>query len=171
MTDSDENIQNASGDEKVTDMSGGMLACLDKFSRTFEASARRWELVVYPSLLAFIVLAAYGFFLIYTLTNDVGRLARSIETMVVSMDDVAKDLRSVSGNVAQISSTMLLVANDVNTESETMKDMLVKMGDMNKSMGVMTVPIYDMRNDMSRMNHSMHQVAGPMKMMGGIFPF
>ena len=41
-----------------------MAACLDNFSRTFEASARRWELVVYPSLLAFIVLAAYGFFLI-----------------------------------------------------------------------------------------------------------
>ena len=171
MADSEENIQNTGGTGDVTDISGGMVACLDKFSRTFEASARRWELVVYPTLLAFIVLAAYGFFLIYTLTNDVGRLARSIETMVVSMDDVAKDLHAVSGNVARISSTMVLVANDVGSESETMKDMLVKMDNMNKSMGVMTVPIYDMRNDMSRMNHSMHQVAGPMKMMGGMFPF
>ena len=52
-----------------------MAACMDKFARTFEASARRWELIVYPSMLAFIVLAAYGFFLIYTLTGDVGRLA------------------------------------------------------------------------------------------------
>jgi len=171
MTDFEENIQNTGGNGDVTDMSRGMVACMDKFARTFEASARRWELVVYPSLLAFIVLAAYGFFLVYTLTNDVGRLARSIETMVVSMDDVANDLHVVSTNVAQISSSMILVANDVGSESETMKDMLVKMGDMNKSMGVMTVPIYDMRNDMSRMNHSMHQVAGPMKMMGGIFPF
>ena len=38
-----------------------MAACMDKFANSFEASARRWELVVYPSLLAFIVLAAYGF--------------------------------------------------------------------------------------------------------------
>ena len=90
MTDFEDNIQNAGLDRNVSDMSGGMVACLDKFSRTFEASARRWELVVYPSLLAFIVLAAYGFFLIYTLANDVGRMARSIETMVVSMDDVAR---------------------------------------------------------------------------------
>ena len=171
MTDFEDNIQDAGLDRNVSDMSGGMVACLDKFSRTFEASARRWELVVYPSLLAFIVLAAYGFFLIYTLTNDVGRMARSIETMVVSMDDVAKDLHVVSTHVVQISSSMRVVANDVSSESETMKDMLVKMDDMNKSMGVMTVPFYDMRNDMSRMNHSMHQVAGPMKMMSGMFPF
>jgi len=170
MADFEENIQNSGGNGDVTDMSGGMVACMDKFARTFEASARRWELVVYPSLLAFIVLAAYGFFLVYTLTNDVGRLARSIETMVVSMDDVAQDLHVVSTNVAQISSSMILVANDVGSESETMKDMLVKMDDMNKSMGVMTVPIYDMRNDMSRMNRSMHKVAGQMKMMGGLFP-
>ena len=37
---------------------------LERFARSFEISARRWELVVYPSLFAFIVLAAYGFFLI-----------------------------------------------------------------------------------------------------------
>ena len=52
-----------------------------------------------------------------------------------------------------------------------MKDMLVNMSDMNKSMGVMTVPIYHMRNDMSRMNHNIHQAVGPMKMMNGVFPF
>ena len=167
MTDFDENTQNMDGGGDVYDMSRGM----DKFARSFEASARRWELVVYPSLLAFIVLAAYGFFLIYTLTTDVSRLAHSIETMVVSMDDVANDLHTVSGNVGQISSTMLLVANDVGDESETMKEMLVKMENMNKSMGTMTVPIYHMRNDMSHMNRNLHEVAAPLKTMGGMFPF
>jgi hypothetical protein len=33
-----------------------MATCLDKLARSFEASARRWELVVYPSLLAFITM-------------------------------------------------------------------------------------------------------------------
>ena len=117
MTDSEENNKELQRDDDGIDMSGGMVACMDKFARSFEASARRWELVVYPSLLAFIVLAAYGFFLIYTLTNDVGRLARSIETMVVSMDNIVTDLHAVSSNVGQISSTMTLVANDVGAES------------------------------------------------------
>ena len=171
MTDFKVNKQNMAGDVDGSDMSQGMVACMDKFATTFETSARRWELVVYPSLLAFIVLAAYGFFLIYTLTTDVGRLARSIETMVVSMDYVVTDLHAVSADVGQISATMRQVANDVGTESDTMKDMLVKMDSMSTSMGVMTVPMYHMRDDMSRMNHNMNQVAGPMKSMSGMFPF
>ena len=56
------------------------------------------------SLLAFIVLAAYGFFLIYTLTGDVSRLARSMESVVVSMDGVVTTMTTVSGNVAAMSS-------------------------------------------------------------------
>ena len=171
MTDSEVNNRNIDGGGDVNGRSGGMEAGMDKFARTFEASARRWELVVYPSLLAFIVLAAYGFFLIYTLTTDVGRLARSIETMVVSMDDVAHDLRSVSENVGQISSTMVLVANDVGAGTDAMREMLVRIENVNKSMGTMTVPIYHMRDDMSRMNRNLHEVAGPMKSMGGMFPF
>lgn len=171
MTDSEVNNKNIGGGGDVNGRSGGMEAGMDKFARSFEASARRWELVVYPSLLAFIVLAAYGFFLIYTLTTDVGRLARSIETMVVSMDDVAHDLRAVSGDVRRMSSTMLVVSNDVSSGTEAMKEMLVRIDNVNKSMGTMTVPIYHMRDDMSRMNRNMHEVAGPMKTMGGMFPF
>jgi uncharacterized protein YoxC len=144
-----------------------MAACMDKFANSFEASARRWELVVYPSLLAFIVLAAYGFFLIYTLTNDVGRLAHSMETVVAAMNEVATDMNTVSHNVAVISDNLGAIAVDVNDGSGNMKNMVVHMGNINKSMGVMTVPIYHMRNDMSNMNHTMHETARPMRM----FPF
>ena len=35
---------------------------MDRFVKVFEASARRWELVIYPTMLAFVILAAYGFF-------------------------------------------------------------------------------------------------------------
>ena len=41
-----------------------------RLSEVFESSARRWELIVYPSLFAFIILAAYGFYLIYNLARD-----------------------------------------------------------------------------------------------------
>lgn len=144
-----------------------MAACMDKFANTFETSARRWELVVYPSLLAFIVLAAYGFFLIYTLTNDVGRLARSMETVVATMTEVATDMNTVSRNVTAISDNLGMIAVDVNDESQTMKHMVVHMGNINNSMGVMTVPIYHMRNEVTHMNYSMRDAARPMRM----FPF
>ena len=144
-----------------------MAACMDKFANTFEASARRWELVVYPSLLAFIVLAAYGFFLIYTLTNDVSRLANSMETVVTAMSEVATDMNTVSRHVTRISDNLGNIAVDVNDESVTMKHMVNHMGNINKTMGVMTVPIYHMRNDMSNMTYTMHDTARPMRM----FPF
>jgi uncharacterized phage infection (PIP) family protein YhgE len=148
-----------------------MATCMDKFARSFEASARRWELVVYPSLLAFIILAAYGFYLIYTLTSDVTRLAQSMETVVISMSDVAANMNSVSGNVAHISGNLSTIATDVGSGSNSMEDLLVKMEHINTSVGVMTVPMYDIRNSMGNMNNTMHDATGPMKMMGGIFPF
>ena len=141
-----------------------MAACLENFSRTFEASARRWELVVYPSLLAFIVLAAYGFFLIYTLTGDVARLARSMESVVVSMEGVVSTMTTVSGNVATMSTNLTSIADDVGEGSETMAT-------INETMHVMTVPMYQIRHDMAGMNHNMHKVAQPMRLMGGIMPF
>lgn len=33
----------------------------ERLSKAFETSARRWELIVYPSLFGFILLAGYGF--------------------------------------------------------------------------------------------------------------
>ena len=52
---------------------------MDRFVRSFEKSARRWELIIYPAMLAFVILAAYGFFLIYTLSKDVHFLASSMD--------------------------------------------------------------------------------------------
>jgi hypothetical protein len=170
MTDCKENnIGLAAADDVV--MGQDMAVCMDKFARTFEASARRWELVVYPSLIAFIVLASYGFYLIYTLTTDVGRLARSMESVVVAMDNVVTDMNVVSGNVALISGNLGTIATEVSSEDGTMKNMLVKMENMNKTMGVISVPMHHMRNDMARMSHNVNKVAGPMRAMGDMFPF
>ena len=148
-----------------------MTACMDKFSRTFEASARRWEMVVYPSLLAFIVLAAYGFFLIYTLTGDVARLAVSMERVVESMHEVSVNMHAVANNVARISGNLSTIAVDVDTGTDDMGDLLVKMDNINTTVGYLAVPMYDIRNSMGRINNTMHEATGPMQLMGGLFPF
>ena len=38
----------------------------NRLSEAFETSARRWKLIVYSTLCAFIILAAYGFYLVKT---------------------------------------------------------------------------------------------------------
>jgi len=50
---------------------------LDRLSHAFETSAKRWELIVYPSMFAFIILASYGFYLVFSLAKDVHYLAMS----------------------------------------------------------------------------------------------
>ena len=65
-------------------------ASLNKFARILEASARRWEVIIYPSMLAFIVLAACGFYLIYSMTSDVHRVTGQ-------MDPITKRMLNVSG--------------------------------------------------------------------------
>lgn len=167
MTEINEEMARPTGEVITQDMA----SCMDKFSRTFEASARRWELVVYPSLLAFIVLAAYGFYLIYTLTSDVGRLARSMETVVVSMNDMATNMNAVTGNVASMSGHLSTIATDMGTGTRDMNNLLGKMDNINQSVGIMTVPMYQMRNDMGRMTHNIQDATGPMKMVSGLFPF
>ena len=156
--------------ESGQDMTRSMVVCLDKFSRTFEASARRWELVVYPSLLAFIVLAAYGFYLIYNLTSDVGRLARSMENVVVSMESVVSKITVVSDDVGNMTKYMASISNNVGTGTGTMQHMAVKMDNINQTMHVMSVPMYQMRTDMNKMSHNIHNVTGPMNVISGILP-
>lgn len=149
-------------------MVSDMATCMDKFARTFEASSRRWELIVYPSLIAFIILAAYGFYLIYTLTNDVNRLASSMETIVGSMNDVVTHMHVVSANVSVMSGNLGQISADVSDKSDSM---LVNIERLNNSLNAMTVPMVQIRQDMVHMNHSMHNVAGPMRVMNSVFPF
>ena len=76
---------------KVTPISSGSSQSentdhhMDRLATAFESSAHRWELMVYPSLFAFIILASYGFFLIYSLTTDIAHMSRNISETLSSI--------------------------------------------------------------------------------------
>ena len=80
-----------------------VAASNDRLAQVFESSARRWELIVYPSLFAFIILAAYGFYLIFNLAKDVHYLAISVDT---NMTVLASNMQSVSDNMGQLSANV-----------------------------------------------------------------
>jgi hypothetical protein len=92
-----------------SDRAGGIdtEAALARFASSFETSARRWELVVYPSLFAFIVLAIYGFYLIFSLTQDMHTLARSMDPeMGRHMEEMAVNMAELSRNINSMNTTM-----------------------------------------------------------------
>jgi len=134
-------------DENMDDCMGRSL---DKLSNAFMASARRWEMIVYPALFAFIILAAYGFFLIYSLTTDISRVADDMSRITTTMEKVAVNMDAVSKNMVVMTQTM-------DGQSASMKEMTYHMRGMN--------------NSMNRMRYDMTNMSRPMNFMNDFLPW
>jgi len=142
---------NRVGGESMDDCLGRSLETL---SSAFMASAKRWEMIVYPSLFAFIILAAYGFYLIYNLTYDVKKVANHMESIATNMSTMTVNMNSVSRN-------MVLMTQTIDSQSASMHEMTLHMRHMSMSMG-------QMRYDLSIMNNS---VSRPMSFMNTFMPW
>ena len=134
---------------------------IDRLYQVFAASAKRWELIVYPSLLAFIILAAYGFFLVYSLATDVGRVTDSMKSITTHMVTVADNMNKVAEN-------MNLMRADVKSINGSMVLMVANTHEMNRSMKTMTASMDHVRHSMAVMNNS---VSRPMQFMNSFTPW
>lgn len=120
---------------------------LDDLTNTFTASAKRWELIVYPAMFSFVVLAVYGFFLIFSLT---------------------KDISTVSTEMVNMSNNMQTISTDVHLMTQIMQEQSIHIAEMNKNMRNMTVSMNQMRYDISIMNSN---VSRPMNFMNSFAPW
>jgi len=134
---------------------------LEKLSNAFMASARRWEMIVYPALVAFIILAAYGFYLIYSLTTDISEVTKDMHKITITMERVAGNMDSISQNMSSISQNMVAMTATLDGQSKSMHNMEYQMRGMNMS-------IAQMRNDMSNLNQN---VGRPMSFMNNFIPW
>ena len=148
---------------------------LDRLSAAFESSARRWELIVYPSLFAFIILAAYGFYLVYSLAKDVHYLAISVDS---HMTVLAGNMQSVSENMGQLTAnvrSMTVTLDSMDRKVSTLEPMLANMTSMDEAMRSMTAATHsitaathNIQADMMRMNHN---IGRPMSFMNAFMPW
>lgn len=166
---------------------------MERFARAFESAAKRWELVVYPSLFAFILLAAYGFFLIYSLASDVSILARSmdremgehmaslsnnlknltinIDHMSANLADVATSMDTMTMDVNRMAVRMEKIAQDLDTMEPILEEMVAinsSMKSMDRSVGFMTTSMSGMQRDMGVMNNN---ISRPMSFMNSFTPW
>ena len=162
------------------------LDALDRFAKTFEASARRWELIVYPSMFAFVILAAYGFFLIYSLANDVAVLARSVDTqmgenmssmssniknLALNIDHMALSLNTMTENLTIMTRDVHSLAAQVGSiavDTKQMKPITDQIVSLSRSVNTMAVALPHMQRDMSVMNQS---ISRPLTFMNGFAPW
>jgi len=154
---------------------GGNSYSMDRLSHAFETSARRWELIVYPSLFAFIILAAYGFYLVFSLAKDVHYLAISVDS---NMTVLASNMQSVSDNMGQLTAnvrTMAVSVDSIARDVSTLEPILANMDSMNQSMRSITLTTHNMRGDMAGMRtdvYGMNQSLGrPMSFFNTFMPW
>ncbi len=162
---SETNIQEAP--TNIDDMHP-VAASNDRLAQVFESSARRWELIVYPSLFAFIILAAYGFYLIFNLAKDVHYLAISVDT---NMTVLASNMQSVSDNMGQLSAnvrTMAVSVESMNKKVGTLEPMLANINSMEKSLTSMTYATHNIGRDFNVMNRN---ISRPMSAMNTFMPW
>lgn len=142
-------------DDTIKDSVENVLCdSMNQLTSTFTASARRWEMVVYPSMFAFILLAIYGFFLIYSLTNDVSKVANE-------MSKISNNMQSVVVHMDSVSKNMVVMTKTLNAQS-------VSMNEMNTHVRNMSISVNQMRHEVAVMNNS---VSRPMQFMNSYMPW
>jgi len=154
--------------QNAADMQECMGKSLEALSNTFAASARRWEMIVYPAMAAFVVLAGYGFYLIYSLTVDVSRLANRMEEVTVSINTVANSMADMTDKMVMVADKMVLISDNAHVGVVAMTRMVDQMTGMNRSMNAMSGNITLMRQNIAYMNRS---ISRPMNMMSSFMPW
>lgn len=149
---------------------------LERLANTFDSSARRWEMVVYPSLFAFVLLAGYGFFLIYRLTHDIAVLSQSVTHMAVIVSDamprMTKDLNVMTGSIDNMTGNIDGMSTEISSMSgqmNTLTPMSNNIQSMTHNIGSMNRSVYGMQRDLGGMNRTVS--SGPLGMMNDIMPF
>ncbi len=149
---------------------------MEEFVYSFRQSARRWEIVVYPAMFAFTLLATYGFFLIYSLTSDMTQMATSMDPrMAQNMEIMAKNVELMSRNITVLTQhigEMNTTMHTLSTKLDVMPEMLTHMGkleqsvdQMNQSVVLMTDNTHRMQVDMMVLSQNISRAMRPMSMM------
>ncbi|MEO5367391.1 MAG: hypothetical protein H7831_13790 [Magnetococcus sp. WYHC-3] len=120
-------------------------AVLNQFAKSFDKSARRWELIVYPSLFAFIVLAMYGFYLILSLTQDIRTMAMAIDPQMESnMGSLSSHIKLLSDNMEMMSEHLAFISDNMETMSQDMQTVAKSVRQMDGSVQGMSANVSEM---------------------------
>ena len=166
----------------------GLEYVLSDFAKQFQKSARRWELMAYPAMVVFGLLAISGFWLIYSLTQDMHVMSGNLDPqMAENMGAMSENVAALNQTIGQMNDSIVQMTANVNSinahmieMNDSMKSMkgnmthmsaeLTNMGpllfniaEMNQSMKSMTVTTGIMSHDMKKMNR-------PMRLMNNMLP-
>ncbi|APZ43189.1 hypothetical protein [Acidihalobacter ferrooxydans] len=130
-----------------------------------ESLERRLWIIVIPFMLAFLLLAAYGFYLIFTLSKDMHSMATQMVAMSPNvqrnMNSMAVKMDSMSANMGHMAKTM----NQMSTKLDTMNGEMRRMTQATSYMAWATAQI---QADMWSMNQN---ISTPLSAMNSMLPW
>ncbi|WP_407275116.1 hypothetical protein [Halothiobacillus sp. DCM-1] len=125
---------------------------------------RTLRLTVWVGMIAFLILASYGFYLVYNLTQSVANLDRSVTTIASNMtrmtDSVQQNLNNMSDAFTTVASEMTQMRGDTNT-------LAMNLAQVTQTMQVMNQSILYLRQDIGQMNQA---VGRPMSFFSQFMP-
>ena len=142
-----------------------------------DVKGQRLQLIVYTALFAFIVLAAYGYYLIFNLTHDVHSLSNDVRQMTRSVNQmsmsVTTNMEIIANSIVQMQRSTTLMSDTV---SQTMPEMAANttvmtgvaqnVGDridgISTNIQTMSVGLVAMQRDMWSMNKTVSNPAESM---------
>lgn len=145
---------------------------LQNFEERQVGVTRTLQMIVYPAMVAFIILSAYGFYLVQSLTTDVHLLTQTIADMHksvdVNMDKISGTMDTMNGQMTSLVSSTNQMTNNIVGMNDSTRSMAGNVQQMNASTQNMAVSTYNMQRDMWSMNKN---ISGPMKMFNKFTPF
>lgn len=136
---------------------------------TLEVLETRWKYAVFPAMIAFIILAAFGFYLIYGMLQRMEDLSHNVyrmtEVIQQSMPSMQNDMTHMSNNIQQINTTIQQnfprLAQNVSTMSSDMKDMSYSTTSMAGTTHNLSQNVWELNKNVSQ----------PLSLMNNIIPW
>lgn len=119
------------------------------------------RIVVYAGLASFILLAAYGFFLIFQLTSDTHRMVEQTVRMTEQMQSMARIMSNMHDSIADMRASIATIGGSVAALDRSV-------GEMNGNMRQMTNTIGLIQHSARNLDQSIGPAAG---MVNSFMPF
>lgn len=162
------------------------FAAVEQLAEAMTGGIRKWEKVLYPMMVAFIILAIYGFFLIYQVVMDMKRISNNMITMtraVVTMTNTLNlNMSKVDAQMAAINLTMDRMRKRLDTISTDTRNIAAVMPQLHQEFASMNYTISHLNHRVSGLQQSAdtmarslweldQNISEPMNSLNSIMPF
>jgi len=146
----------------------GLEYVLADFVREFQSATRRWERIAFPAMVIFAFLAVSGFWLIYSITEDMHRMSQNIDPkMSENLGEMSKNMALLVVSVDKMSANIESMDKSIGAMQGDIAYMSGNIAQMNQSIYTMTWNTGVMSKDMNRLNQS---IGKPMRFMNNFLP-